>query len=74
MFDYRGPSFARNLIKPFLMSQNFKRRVAQWYRAKRTKSIFARKESSKTRFGAPVYYLCSSSHFLNKTNLEQYLF
>ena len=25
-------------------------------------------------FGTPLYYLCSSSHFFNKTNLEQYLF
>ena len=46
----------------------------QWYKGKRIKSIFVDKGNSGLRFGAPRYYLKYSSHFFNKTDLEQYLF
>ena len=46
----------------------------QWYEGKRIKPIFVGKGNSGQRFGAPCYYLKYSSHFFNKTDLEQYLF
>ena len=39
---------------PFLMSRNFKEQGDQWYGVQRIKSIWAEKENSGTRFGAPL--------------------
>ena len=46
-----------------------------WNGVKQIISIFADKGNSRTKFRAPLQYITSSSsHFLNKTILEQYLF
>ena len=58
----------------FLMSQKFERQRCHKpeLNVYKVKSIFADKGNSLIRFGAPLYYLKqSSSHFFNKTDLEQ---
>ena len=58
---------------PFVMSKNAKCSVAYGKKSNGLNRVFANKGYCGKRLGASLYYTPSSSHFFNKTDLEQYL-
>ena len=72
--EYRVSYSVRTLQgHPFLMSRKFETQGCPWYGAKWIKSIFADRGILEQGLGH-LLITSTSSHFFNKTDLEQYLF
>ena len=56
------------------MSRNFETQVCQWYGVKQIKSFFADKGYVVKQGLGHLFITLNSSHFYNKTDLQQYFF
>ena len=76
MFDIFQNFLQSTVLHPFLVARNRETQGCHWDEVKQIKYIFVDKQNSRTRFGALLYFLNSSSfsHFFSKTNLRKYFF